>query len=179
MKRRTALVAAFAAAIALAPTAALAYEAPGFDSNATTSVTPTSRSVAITVTAPAGVTAVNITVTIDGVTDDQITIAGTKSATKAVVNGEAVFTVTVAGTSSAALPVAYAAYDAANPGVLVASGTATLAPNATAAPAAPSAVAVTGSEALPLAIGAGVLAVAGAGAVVVARRSRRAETVRS
>jgi LPXTG-motif cell wall-anchored protein len=95
MIRRTLAGLLAAAVIVFAPTAATAqYVDDDFDAVVETTNPAPAEPFAVTVTAPSG-TDVTLTVTADGVPDDAIQIAGTKSMTKTAVDGQAVFTVTL------------------------------------------------------------------------------------
>lgn len=163
MIRRTVTIAAAGLALALAPSAAMAYQAPGF-STTTTDATPTAGvPIVITSTgfAPGDPGTLTITSSPASISNDAITIAGTKSSTK-VADASGIswsVTLTVAGTYTAA--VTNAAGQLVGDQVL----TVAAAPTATTSP-----LAATGFNSVELGIGAGVLVLAGAGAVLVARR---------
>lgn len=163
--RRTALVAVAAVALALVPSAAFSYGAGDFSNKGTVSdTTPAAgESFTVTVTGPAGAS-VTLTVTSNpaSLPDSSITIAGTKSLSKVTnASGTAVFTVTLsqAGTFTVV------ATDTAS-GAVISTQTVSVA----AAAGAAGSLSSTGSNALPIALGAGALVLVGAGGVVVARR---------
>src|SRR6188768_563252 len=92
--RRTALVAAAAVALALAPTAAQAYGAEDFSNTGTVSNT-SADGFAVSLTGP-GNAPVTLTVTSKNVSDSAIKIAGTKALTKTTdAAGKVTFQVTV------------------------------------------------------------------------------------
>lgn len=168
MIRRKVLIVAAAAALVLAPSAAFGYGATDYTNKGTVSdSTPAAgESFSVTVQGPANA-GVTLTVTSNpaSLPDSAITIAGTKSLTKTTnASGVAVFTVTLAQAGTYTVVAA----DAASGAVLsTQSLTVAAAAGGTAA-----ALPTTGSDALPLGLGAGALVLAGAGAVVVARRRR-------
>jgi LPXTG-motif cell wall-anchored protein len=168
MIRRKVLIVAAAAALVLAPSAAFGYGAQDYTNKGTVSdSTPaTGESFSVTVQGP-GNTPVTLTVTSNpaSLPDSAITIAGTKTLTKTTnAAGTAVFTVTVVQPGTYTLVAA----DAAS-GAVLSTQSLTV---AGAAGAARGALPTTGSDALPLGLGAGALVLAGAGAVVVAKRRR-------
>ncbi|AEE44860.1 hypothetical protein [Cellulomonas fimi] len=171
MKTRRAIVTAAAVAgLVLAPTAAFGYGADDYSNDGTVSDTTPAVGQAFTVTVkgPAN-TPVTLTVTSNpaSLPDSTITIAGTRSLTKTTdAAGDAVFTVTLAQSGTFTLVVT----DGASGAVLSTQAV------TVAGAAAPAALSSTGSNALPIAAGAGALLAVGAGAVVIARR--RAQAVR-
>lgn len=162
--RRAFVVAAAAAALVLAPSAAFGYGAENYQDKGTVSdTTPaTGEAFKVTVKGPAN-TNVTLTITTPGsVPVDAVTIAGTKSFSKLTdAAGNAVFSVTLAQPGTFSLVVT----DAASGAVL-----STQAVTVAGAAAAPAALSSTGSDALPIAAGAGALLAVGAGAIVIARR---------
>ncbi|NKY41245.1 peptidase, partial [Cellulomonas septica] len=155
MKTRRALVtAAAAAALVLAPSAAFGYGAENYQDKGTVSdSTPAAgEAFKVTVKGPAK-TNVTLTVTTPGsVPVDSVTIAGTKSFTKLTdAAGNAVFSVTLAQPGTFSLVVT----DAASGAVL--STQAVTVAGAAAAAGTPAALSSTGSNALPIAAGAGAL----------------------
>lgn len=172
MKTRRAIVTAAAVAgLVLAPTAAFGYGAEDYSNDGTVSdTTPAAgESFTVTVKGPAN-TPVTLTITSNpaSLPDSTITIAGTKALTKTTdAAGNATFTVTLAQTGTFTLVVT----DAAS-GAVLSTQAVTVAGAAT-----PAALSSTGSNALPIAAGAGALLAVGAGAVVIARR--RAQAVRA
>lgn len=173
MTRRIFAVATIAAALTLAPAAAFAYEADDY----APSVTIVNNGVLVLVNGPVGNPTITVTVTYAGDNDNAVTIAGTKSLTKATdVNGDAEFRVaateagnyTVVATDADGVTLLTQAFTAS------ATGGTTTAPSGTTTTTTTggNALAVTGSSVLPLALGAGALAAAGVGAVVVANKRR-------
>ena len=163
--RRTTMVAAAGLALILAPTAAMAYQAPGF-STTTTDATPTiGEPITITSTGAATGAALTLTVTSNpaSISNDSIQIAGTKSSTKVATSAGVTWSVTLsaAGTYTAAVTNAQ--------GQLVGDQVLTVVAAAAPAAAAP-ALSATGFGGTELAFGAGALVLAGAGAVLIARR---------
>lgn len=166
--RRTALVAAAAAALVLAPSAAMAYQAGDYSNKGSISDTTPAvgQSFTVTVTGPAN-TPVTLTITSNpsSIPDSAITIAGTKSLTKTTnASGTAVFTVTLSQPGTFTL----VATDGVS-GAVLSTQTVSVAAAAGAAGAAGT-LSSTGTNALPIALGAGALVLVGAGGVVVARR---------
>lgn len=167
--RRAALSAIAAVTIVLAPTAALAYGPEDFTNDGTVSdTTPgAGESFTVTVEGPAN-TDVTLTVTTNpaSVPDSAITIAGTQALTKTTsADGTAVFTVSVAEDSVVRLVVT----DTAT-GTVISDQTVTV--GAGASGTDDGELSSTGSETMPILLGAGALALVGAGALVLARRRR-------
>lgn len=166
MKTRRALVtAAAAAALVLAPSAAFGYGAENYQNKGTVSDSTPAAGETFTVTVK-GPASTNVTLTVttpDSVPADAVTIAGTKSFTKLTdASGNAVFSVTLAQPGTFSLVVT----DAAS-GAVLSTQAVTV---AGAAAGTPAALSSTGSNALPIAAGAGALLAVGAGAIVIARR---------
>ncbi|WP_188037065.1 LPXTG cell wall anchor domain-containing protein [Actinotalea sp. JY-7885] len=166
-RRRIALTVLAAATLAVAPTAAMAYDAPSFNTS-TTDATPTvGETFTITTNGTTAGEAYTLTITSNpaSISNDAITIAGTKSLTKTATGTSVSFSVTLtaAGTYTAQV------FDAA--GNLVGDEVLTV----TAAGAAAGALPATGFDGVELAAGAGALVLAGAGAVLVARRRQTAQ----
>lgn len=159
MIRRAVLVAAAAAALVLAPSAALAYNAPGFSSSVSDSTPAVGQST--TVTVQGGLANANKVITLvvkSGATTK--TFSATANA-----SGVATFTFTLGVAGNYTVQ----AFSAA--GALVSDQVLTVA--AGAAAAAPGGkLSATGFDGLPLAVGGGALVLAGAGAVVIARRRK-------
>jgi hypothetical protein len=156
--RRTALVAAAAVALVLAPTAAQAYGANDYSNTGTVSNTSASG-FAVALKGP-GNAPVTLTVTSEGVSASDIQIAGTKALTKTTdAAGSVTFRVTV-GAAGTYTVVATDPSGAVLSSQTVQAGTA----------AAAGRLSSTGSNALPIALGAGALVLVGAGGVVLARR---------
>ncbi|KSW28900.1 hypothetical protein [Cellulomonas sp. B6] len=179
--RRTAAVTVTAAALALLPSAAFGYGAADYTNTGTASTTtPTvGTPFTITVQGPAN-TPVIITVTTNpaSIPDAAITIAGTKALTKTTsASGAVAFSVTLAepGTYTAIITDGVSG-EALSTQVFVVPG-----PAAGGTGSAPGAggssggwLSQTGSDPVPIALGAGALLAAGAGAAVYARQRRRA-----
>lgn len=175
--RRTVATAVTAAVLALAPTAAFAYGAADYTNRGTASDTTPAvgQSFTITVEGP-GNTPVNLTVTSNpaSIPDSAISIAGTRTATKTTAaNGVATFTVTLsqAGTYTAVVTDGVSGEVLSTQTFTVAAAAAGGAGAGTAAAAGQ--LSATGSNALPIALGAGALVAAGAGALVVANKRRQ------
>ncbi|MBO3096356.1 peptidase [Cellulomonas dongxiuzhuiae] len=170
---RTVATAVIAGALALAPTAAFAYGAADYTNTGTVSDTTPAvgESFSITVVGP-GNTPVALTITSNpaSIPDSAIQIAGTRSLTKTTnAAGTAVFTVTLAQAATYTAVVT----DSVSGEVL---STQTFSASATAGGAAAASggqLSATGSNALPLAMGAGALLLAGVGGVVYANRRRQ------
>lgn len=175
MNRRHALVAVLALGLALAPAAANAYEAEGV------SVTVSAAAPALNAPTTLTVSGVNpgeaVTATITSlpatIAGESISIAGTKALTKTASDaGVAIFTATFAeaGTFTVVFTGENGRLIADNQVITVAANLPTTGGDK------PGTLPVTGSEAVSLAIGAGVLVAAGAGAVVVTRRRKASST---
>lgn len=169
MIRRTALVSAAAAALVLVPTAAMAYDAPGYSSSVTDATPAAGSSVTVAVNGQddiAGKTVLlTVTSTPASVPNNAIEIAGTATSSKvANASGDVQFAVTLdqPGTYSAVATVEGATVSTMELSV--------------AAPVTASgkSLASTGFDGAGLAAGAGALVVAGAGAVLVAKRRQSA-----
>jgi hypothetical protein len=174
--RRTALVSAAAAALVLVPTAAFAYDAPGFSSDVSDPSPAAGQAIVLTVdgdTAIAGKTVVlTVTSSPASIPSSAIEIAGVASASKVASDaGVAAFDVTLkeAGTYSAVATVDGQAVSTFELPVAAAAGT-----TASGAKASGGALAATGFDGAGLATGAGALVLAGAGAVMVAKRRQSA-----
>lgn len=172
MIRRTVLIAAAAAALAIVPTAAFGYGATDYTDKGTVSDSTPAAGQAFTVTVKGPANAsVTLTITSNpaSLPDSSITIAGTKSLPKTTnASGVATFTVTRAQSGTFTL----VATDTAS-GAVLSTQTVTVPAAASAAAALPS----TGSNALPIVLSAGALLALGAGAVVVGKRRHAAQTV--
>ena len=169
MIRRTTMVAAAALALVLAPSAAMAYQAPGYSTTTSDSTPAINEAVTITSKGFAAGAACTLTITSNPATisNDAIQIAGTKSSSKTATAAGCTWTVKLgaAGTYTAAVTNAQ--------GQLVGDQVLTVA--AAPATAAPTrALSATGFDGTELAVGAGALVLAGAGAVLVARRRHAA-----
>ena len=171
---RTLSTAAIAAALALAPVgmsaASAAYPQPTFSCTITITTTTVGQSITISCTGlpPGGSIIIIINSSNPAVADQAIDVAGSKSVQK---------TVAADGTASAVV-------DFDVPGeytvaVTDLSGTTLSSQNVTVLPAAATGVAAarlgaTGTDALPIALGAGALLAAGVGTVVLVRRKNTA-----
>ena len=172
MFRRITLVAVAAAALALAPSAAMAYDAPGYGSTTTDSTPASGSPTTVTVTGVAANAPVTLSITSTpaSISGNDITIAGTKSEiNNANASGVATFTVTLSAPGSYALEAS-----TGTPSVVVSTQVLTVA--AVGAPAAGGAeLSDTGFDGMGLAVGAGALVLAGAGAVFFAKRRQTAK----
>lgn len=171
--RRAVASAAIVGALVLSPSVAFGYGAEDYTDTGTASTTTPAagQSFTITVVGPPGAD-VTLTITSSGnIPDSAIQIAGTKSLTRTTdAAGSAVFTVTLsqAGTYTAVVT------DAAS-GEVLSTQTFQVAGSVAEAPGAD--LSSTGSEVLPLALGAGAVLVLGAGAVAYANKRRQHERV--
>lgn len=176
MIRRALVVAAAAFALILAPSAAMAYNAPGFTSSVSDPTPALGAPVTVVISGVKAHEEVTLTIssTPASISNDAIQIAGIKSRTKtARASGVVSFTVTLTAAGSYALSATNAA------GAVISTQTLT-AGAAAAAPAAPAAfkgsqLSSTGFGGAGLAVGGGVLVLLGAGAVLVARRRKSAK----
>ena len=178
MIRRTVLTASAVLALTLAPAAAQAYDAPGFETTVADPTPATGAPVTVSVRGAGAGAPVTLTVTSEpaSLSNDSIQIAGTKSLTKpAGSTGVATFAVTfVAGGTYNAVATDAAGRTLGTEVLTVAApaapGAAATGGAATGGAAAGAALSETGFDATGLAVGAGAMVLAGAGAVVVARR---------
>jgi len=175
MIRRTIVIAAVAAAVAAAPVAAYAaetYPAPEDSASTSTTIVAPGVSFVVTVEGPTGSLA-QIQAIFPGTSD--FTIAGTvTSPVKVIANNEANFTVTApneSGVMGITVLIDGEPVDTLSITIVAEAGTGTDG----AAVAGGDELSATGFENSGLAIGAGVLLVAGAGAVFVAARRRSAQ----
>lgn len=173
MIRRALVVAAAAFALILAPSAAMAYNAPGFTSSVSDPTPALGAPVTVVISGVKAHEEVTLTIssTPASISNDAIQIAGIKSRTKtANASGVVSFTVTLTAAGSYALSATNAA------GAVISTQTLT-AGAAAAAPAAftGSQLSSTGFGGAGLAVGGGVLVLLGAGAVLVARRRKSAK----
>ncbi|MBO3088797.1 LPXTG cell wall anchor domain-containing protein [Cellulomonas dongxiuzhuiae] len=171
---RTVATAVLAGALALSPAVAFAYGAEDYTNTGTASDTTPAvgESFTITVTGPAN-TAVVLTVTSNptSLPDSAISIAGTRSLTKNTdAAGTAVFTVTLTQPGSYTAVVT----DGVSGEVLSTQTFSVAATGPGASASAGGQLSATGSNALPIALGAGALLLAGAGGVVYAKKRRQA-----
>lgn len=162
MLRRSIMAAAAALALIAIPTAAMAYEAPPVPVTVSDATPSAGEPITFSVTGKAD-EALTLTITSAG-DASAIEIAGTKSLTKtADAAGVATFTVKLADGGNYTL----VATDAS--GAVLGTQVVTVAAGATTA-----SLPQTGVETGALAAGAGVLVLAGAGAVLIARRRQTA-----
>lgn len=174
MNRRSVLIATAALSLIALPSAAMAYEAPGVTVTVTDATPALSAPVSLTITGAQPNEAVTLTVTSNpaSLSNDQITIAGTKSLTKnADASGAATFSVSF-GSAGVFTAVATDSTGASlGDQVLTVAGGGAATNTATDTAKLP----ITGSNASALAIGAGALVVVGGGAVVLTRRRRASQ----
>ena len=175
MIRRAVLVAAAAVAalaLILVPSAAMAYNAPGFTSTVSDPSPAVGQPNSVVISGADANSPVTLTITSDPATlsNDSIQIAGTKSLTKtANASGVATFSVTLNASGNFAVVATNAA------GAVI--STLTLSAHAAGAAAGTGGAVLssTGFDGMPLAVGGGVLVLVGAGAVLVARRRQSAQ----
>lgn len=149
--RRTALVAFAAVALALVPSAAMAYGSSDYSNKGTVSDSTPAAGVPFTVTV-VGPPNTSVTLTIAGGSGTQTLTATTNA------SGTATFSVTLSQAGTYTLVVT----DTAS-GAVLSTQTVTVAGTS-------DTLSSTGSNALPIALGAGALVLVGAGGVVIARR---------
>ncbi|QTE29029.1 peptidase [Pengzhenrongella sicca] len=165
MIRRIALVAAAAVALVLAPTAAMAYQAPDLVAEVSDPTPAAGSPFAVTVegATPNGSVQLTVTSANPAISDASITIAGTKSFSRnANGNGVAVFMVTLAEAGTYTL----SAVDAVTGETVSTQNVVVVAVGA----AAGSDLSDTGFDGMGLAAGAGALVLLGSGLVFIARR---------
>jgi hypothetical protein len=161
MIRRAILVAAAAVAVILVPTAAMAYNAPGFSSSVSDATPAVGQSVTVIING--GVANANqvITLRIAGASTQTLTATANAS-------GAATFTFTLSAAGVYTLTATNAA------GAVISTQTVTV-HAVSAASVAPTQLSRTGFEGTGLAVGGGLLVLTGAGAVLVARRRKTPE----
>lgn len=172
MIRRVFLVAAAAVALILAPTVAMAYNAPGYGCFLTDWTPANGHATTEHCSHGHKYEAVTLTTTSNpaSISSNAIQIAGTKSLTKTSnASGAVDFTVTLTGAGTYALTVTNAS------GAVLSAQTVTVAAAGAAAPAAIGGLSRTGFDGMPIALGGGALVLLGAGAVLVARRRKSAQ----
>jgi hypothetical protein len=170
MIRRAFLVTAAATALILAPSVAMACNAPGYTCFVTDSTPASGHPIKVHCSHGHSKTeTLTITSTPASIKSSGIDIAGTKSMTATNVAGEGTINVTLAEAGSYGLTVTNAE------GALRSSMTVVAHTAGAAAPAATGKLRCTGFDGMPIAIGGGVLVLLGAGAVVVARRRKSAQ----
>lgn len=168
MTRRACLATAATIALVALPTAALAYDAPGFDTTTTDPTPALGEPITLSTSGAEPGEQVTATVTTDpaSISNDAITIAGTKSMTKAAdANGVVAFSVTLNAAGTFTVRITDASGALLGDEVLQVAAPAGAAGTNTGVQ-----LSDTGFDAAGLAAGAAALVVAGAGAVVVARR---------
>jgi hypothetical protein len=166
-------VAAAAVALFLVPTAAMAYEAPGYDATVSDATPALGAPIAVSMTGGEPNEAVTLTVTTTpaSISSDDIQIAGTKALTKkSSASGAVTFSVTLAASGSYTLTMTDPAGAVLSTQTLAAGTAGAAGAAASGAPGAQ--LSRTGFDGLGLAVGGGVLLLVGAGAVVVAKRRR-------
>jgi len=165
MIRRALLVAAAAVAVILAPSAAMAYTAPGFNCTLSDSTPNLGTPVTMTCTGAAPGEVLTLTVTRTPAAN-----FGTKVLTAtANASGVATFTVTFSPAGTYSLVVKRAS------GAVISTQTVkVLGVSAAAGVVAGGQLSRTGFDGMPLAVGGGALVLVGAGVVVVARRRKSA-----
>lgn len=167
MNRRSIITGLATVAFLAVPTAAMAYDAPGYDSTVNDPTITAGQSVTVTTTGADAGESLTLTVTSDpaSVSNDAITIAGTKAMAKtATASGTATWTVTLSATGTYRLAITDAAGSLVGDETVTVSGTA----------AAAGGLSDTGFDPTGMAVGAAALIAAGAGAVLVARRRQLA-----
>jgi hypothetical protein len=183
--RRSAIVSAAAATLVLVPTAAFAYDAPGFSSTVSDPTPAAGTPILLTVDGDSDIANKEVLLTVTStpasMPNSAIQIAGTATKTKvADATGSVGVSVTLSesGTYTAVASVDGETVSTFELPVGAAAAAATTAaaatPAAKAAAATGGALAATGFDGAGLATGAGALVVAGAGAVLVAKRRQSA-----
>jgi len=174
---RTLTTGALAAGLAFAPVAMSAaaaspYPQPTFSCTVTVTTTTVGQSISITCTGlpPGLIVIIVVTSTDPAIPDSAINIAGTKTSGPKTVaaDGSVAGTVTLNAAGTYTIDVR----EQANPSVVLASQTVTVQPRASTG--ASGRLSSTGSEVLPIALGAGALLAAGVGTVVLVRRKNTA-----
>jgi hypothetical protein len=162
MIRRAILVAAAAVAVILVPSAAMAYNAPGFSSSVSDATPAVGQSVTVIINGGAANANKVITLTITGANAKTLT-------TTANASGVATFTFTLSAAGVDTLTATNAA------GAVISTQTVTVHAVSAAAAPATGGLAFTGFEGTGLAVGGGLLVLTGAGVVLVARRRKSAQ----
>ncbi len=176
MLRRALLVAAAAVALILAPSVAMAYEAPGFNATVSDPTPGIGQAVTVSLSGNAANAAVTLTVScspsVAGVLIDGVT--GATRTKNANATGVVSFSVAVNGTSTCTLTMTSATGNVLATQVLTVSAANSAVPQVPANPAAvgtsTGGLSATGFGGGGIAAGGGVLLLVGAGAVLVARR---------
>ena len=173
---RTLTTGVLAAGLALAPVAMSAasattspYPQPTFSCTVTVTTTTVGQSITVTCTGlpPSIVVIIVVTSTDPSIPDSAINIAGTKSAQRTVgADGSVAGTVTLSAAGTYTIQVQDLA------GATLASQNVTIQPAASTG--ATGRLSATGSDALPIALGAGALVAAGVGTVILVRRRNTA-----
>jgi len=180
MNRRVLSTAAAAAALVLAPTAAMAYVGDDYDASIEDTTVAPGEPFDVTLEGPVENPSFSLTVASDAVADSDIEIAGSQTATKATVDGDATFAVTLHEEAVYTVTGVNAAGDVVlEAEVVVGDGVAgddDAAAGDDDADGDDNAAGVTlpdtGSSSTPLVIGAAALLAAGAGVLVFARRQQ-------
>jgi len=161
MIRRAILVAAAAVAVILVPSAAMAYDAPGFSSSVSDATPAVGQSVTVVINGGAANANQVITLTIAGASTKTLTATANAS-------GAATFTFTLSAAGAYTLTASNAS------GAVISTQTVTV-HAVSAAGVAPSQLSFTGFEGTGLAVGGGLLVLTGAGVVLVARRRKSSQ----
>lgn len=170
MFRRTLASGAAAAALILVPTAAFAYEAPGYDIQVEDASPAPGEGFQVSIDGATVGEDYTLTITSnpESIPDEDIEIAGTVSDTRTATSPVVTWTVTLESAGTYALAVTNEA------GQLVADSTVVVTAAGEDDVTGGDGLAVTGFDGVQLAIGAGVLLVLGAAALVVSRRRQAA-----
>ena len=162
MIRRAILVAAAAVAVILVPSAAMAYNAPGFTSSVSDTSPGVGQSVTVIINGGAANANAAITLTV-ACSNNTTTLNATANA-----SGTASFNFTPTAAGVCTLTAANAS------GAVISTQTVTV-HTVSAAGVAPTQLSFTGFEGTGLAVGGGLLVLTGAGVVVFARRRKSAQ----
>jgi len=161
MIRRAILVAAAAVAVILVPSAAMAYNAPGFSTTISDATPAVGQSVTVIIHGGAANANQVITLTIAGASTRTLTATSNAA-------GVARFTFTLSAAGVYTLTATNAS------GAVISTQTITV-HTVSAASAAPSQLSFTGFEGTGLAVGGGLLVLTGAGVVLVSRRRKSSQ----
>ena len=178
MIRRAFLVAAAATALVLAPSVAMAYNAPGYTCFVTDSTPASGHPIKVHCSHGHSKTeTLTITSAKASTRSGGMDIAGTKAMTSTNVAGAVTFNVTLAeaGSYGFVLTTAEGALRSSMTVVVHNADAAAPAAAGAAAPAATGGLSRSGFDGMPIAIGGGVLVLLGAGTVLVARRRKSAQ----
>lgn len=168
MNRRSILTALATAALVALPAAAMAYDAPGYGTTVNDPTITAGQAVVVTTTGAQVGQSYTLTVTSDpaSISNDAISIAGTKALAKTATASTLTWSVTLSAAGTYRLAVTDAAGNLVGDETVTASGTA----------GATGALSDTGFESGGLVGGAAALVVAGTIAVVLARRRQLAHS---